>query len=61
MSEPEMDHDADAAKDVTSAEVGAEVEDEKMPFGFILTIVMVGVYLLYRIIQGIVLLIDWIF
>ncbi len=52
----------DEAAGVAPAEGGdAALDEEKWPIGFILTIVMVGVYLAYRLIQGVVLLIDWIF
>ena len=53
MSDRGMDHDTPAA-DVPEGE-------EKWPIGFILTIVMVSAYLVYRLIQGLVLLVDWIF
>ncbi len=63
MSDRDMDNDADEA---ASAEVGDGTpqlpeDDEKWPIGFILTIVMVSIYLGYRLIQGIVLFADWIF
>ena len=35
--------------------------DEKWPVGFILTIVMVGGYLAYRLVQGVVLFFQWVF
>ena len=35
--------------------------DERWPIGFILTIVMVALYVGYRLIQGVVLVIDWLF
>ena len=63
MSDRDMDNDADEA---ASAEVGDGTpqlpeDDEKWPIGFILTIVMVSIYLGYRLIQGLVLFADWIF
>ena len=56
MTDPAADevHDDQGA-------VAAGPNEEKWPVGFILTIVMVGGYLAYRLIQGIVLLIDWLF
>lgn len=39
---------------------GADTED-KWPIGFILTISLVGIYLGYRLIQGLVLLVQWVF
>lgn len=61
MSEPGADRSVDgsAATGSESAELAAE--DEKWPVGFILTIVMVSLYLAYRIIQGFVLFFQWIF
>lgn len=56
MSDPTADnihHEADA--------VDAGADEEKWPIGFILTIVMVGGYLAYRLVQGIVLFFQWIF
>jgi len=38
----------------------ADAAEERWPVGFILTIVMVGIYLAYRLIQGIVLFVDWV-
>ena len=56
MSDRDMDHEA-------TPSAGGEVpaDEEKWPIGFILTIVMVSIYLGYRLIQGIVLFIDWVF
>ncbi len=62
MGEADADHRAnhiDAAEEAT--DVPIQVEGEKWPVGFILTIVMVSLYLIYRIIQGGVLIFDWIF
>lgn len=56
MSDREMDHEA-----APTPQEDVPADEEKWPFGFILTIVMVGIYLAYRLIQGIVLFIDWIF
>ncbi len=36
-------------------------DEDRWPIGFILTIVMVGGYLAYRLVQGVVLFFDWIF
>jgi hypothetical protein len=55
--------DAEHAHDPVprDGDVPAGEDEEKWPVGFILTIVMVGVYLGWRLIQGIVLMFDWIF
>lgn len=56
------DSDLEQVPDDAPSEEPAESEaSEKWPFGFILTIVMVSVYLAYRLIQGVVLFFDWIF
>lgn len=54
MTEPTADHTQEQP-DLASA------EDEKWPVGFILTIVMVGGYLAYRLVEGAVLFYQWIF
>jgi len=59
MRDDDRREDATVAHDAGDAE--AVAEDEKWPFGFILTIVMVSIYLAYRLIQGVVLFVDWIF
>jgi len=56
MTEPTADHVHDDT-DVPASHTA----DEKWPIGFILTIVMVGGYLAYRLIQGIVLFFEWVF
>lgn len=44
-----------------NSETDGSKDDEKWPIGFILTISLVGVYLGYRLIQGVVLLVQWVF
>ena len=54
----------DPAADDVRNEVGEPAvapQEEKWPIGFILTIVMVSAYLLYRLVQGVVLFFQWVF
>ncbi|HSF84614.1 MAG TPA: hypothetical protein VLG28_03005 [Acidimicrobiia bacterium] len=53
--------EADADRSIEDPAAAEIPEDEKWPFGFILTIAMVSIYLAYRLIQGVVLFVDWIF
>jgi hypothetical protein len=60
MSDSDLERPSDEHA-AEHADGAAAEEDEKWPFGFILTIAMVSIYLAYRLIQGVVLFIDWIF
>ncbi len=55
------ERDADRSLESAESGEGAAAEEERWPFGFILTIAMVAIYLAYRLIQGVVLFVDWIF
>ena len=42
-------------------DAAGDPDDEKWPIGFMLTLGLTGLYLGWRLIQGLVLLFDWIF
>ncbi len=42
-------------------EVAGDPDDEKWPIGFMLTIALTALYLGWRLVQGLVLLFDWLF
>ncbi len=56
MSDREVEHGSPQA-----GSDGPGPEEERWPVGFILTIVMVSLYLGYRLVQGAVLFVQWIF
>jgi|GEM_PF-2107703 len=57
---PNGDHrDRSAGEAEPESGPAGDPEDERWPVGFILTIVMVALYLGYRLVQGLVALWQW--